>query len=211
MAWEFLYYIPNPNYPIEDDGDCSSHFGLILPDSYKQAEVASDPSFKAVALVTRHPRTDKYLTFRPHTASCSCSRRPGDVSTKVVNRSGKAKAGPFTLETPCVGYWRTNPENKGSFEPWEWQATSCIPLQAPKMIHIDALHLMRARTQRDFGVMLDLKSVLVVDELLKQFEPPPSCVENIVVNASILNSRRSSRRRTDKPWRKVARVGIETK
>ncbi|KAL9043953.1 MAG: hypothetical protein Q9214_002879, partial [Letrouitia sp. 1 TL-2023] len=122
------------------------------------------------------------VRFRPHTARCLCgSAQPGQIETKVFNRllplptttstptvpprgqtdanqrarhahmhththSSKAE----DYDQPCTRYDRQSA--KGQFETWSWFKDSCIPLQAPKMVHIDSLHLIRPLTQRKFGL-----------------------------------------------------------
>ncbi|KAI4217261.1 MAG: hypothetical protein LQ351_000570 [Letrouitia transgressa] len=118
----------------------------------------------------------RYVTFRPHTARCLCgSAQQGQIETQVFNRllcptttapavtiGGRidadqgarhmymhsSKANDY--DQPCAKYGRQNA--KGQFETWSWFKDSCIPLQAPKMVHVDSLHLMRPLTQRKFGL-----------------------------------------------------------
>ncbi|KAL9604797.1 MAG: hypothetical protein Q9219_000245 [cf. Caloplaca sp. 3 TL-2023] len=211
-AWEFLFYIPNPNHPIADDGDCSAHFCLVLPDAYKRPLLASassassscrkdndnededEASYRAVALVTRRPRwwlseeskrRKEYLLFRPHTAECTCPPRMmrgrlagGELGTAVVNRVGRNNvskgggaggASSKVITSPCHQYSRTDKANRGHFETWSWYDDSVIPVQAPKMVHIECLHLKRPLTQPRFGLVLEAPSVVRFEEAFKAF------------------------------------------
>lgn len=173
--WEFLYYIPNPHHPIEDDEDCSAHFCLILPDEYKGTSQRSNPLYRAVALITRRPRSSTRaqgcMMFRPHTAYCTCPQRPGELETSVVNRVAEASGqGLKVIVSQCNQYNRTNPRNKGHFETWSWYNDSVVPIQAPKMVHIQCLHLVRSLTQPKFGVTLLNRSVLMFDEAFQRFK-----------------------------------------
>ncbi|KAI4214997.1 MAG: hypothetical protein LQ349_009186 [Xanthoria aureola] len=188
-AWEFLFYIPNPNHPIHDDGGLRSHFCLVLPDDYKHAGLtcqlgASAHHYRAVALITRKPRvstrSNGYRIFRPHTARCTCPTTTTslaaadggeELETRVFDRVSLT-----TIESPCHSYNRADhKKNRGQFETWSWYANSVIPIQAPKIVHVDCLHLMRPLTQRKFGLTLHARSLLSLDEALGQFKeiPPP--------------------------------------
>lgn len=174
-AWEFLFYIPNPHHPIEGDGDCSAHFCLVLPDAYKQGRYRSDSSYRAVALITRRPRSPSrsqgYMIFRPHTASCTCPERAGELETNAVNREVEASNHQHKrIESPCHLYSRTSKQNRGHFETWSWYDDSVIPIQAPKMVNIECLHLKRPLTQPRFGIVLDYRSILIFDDVFRQFK-----------------------------------------
>lgn len=173
-TWEFLFYIPNPLHPIEDDCDCSAHFCLILPDEYKRPSQRSNPCYRAVALITRKPRSstkpDGSMTFRPHTAYCTCPKRLGELETSVTKRANETSSpGSKAIVSACNQYNRANSKNKGQFETWSWYNDSAVPIQAPKMIHIDSLHLMRPLTQPNFGVVLLSRSVRMVEDAFKRF------------------------------------------
>lgn len=173
-AWEFLFYIPNPHHPIEGDGDCSAHFCLVLPDAYKEASCKLDPAYRAVALITRRPRSSirsqGYMIFRPHTACCTCPKRPRELETSVVNREiEESNQGSKRIESPCHLYDRHRTTNRGHFETWSWYNDSVIPIQAPKMVHIECLHLKRPLTQPRFGLALDYLSVLMFEEMFRDF------------------------------------------
>lgn len=180
-AWEFLFYIPNPHHPIHDDGGLSAHFCLVLPDDYKQGLTCklSSPAhhYRAVALITRKPRVSTrskgYRIFRPHTARCTCPRTSaygeGELETSVFDRVSLT-----TIESPCHLYDRADhKKNKGQFETWSWYANSVIPIQAPKMVHIDCLHLMRPLTQPRFGLTLHARSLVSLEDALRQFKESP--------------------------------------
>ncbi len=173
--WEFLYYIPNPHHPIEDDEDCSAHFCLVLPDEYKEASQRSNSLYRAVALVTRRPRSSTRpqgcMMFRPHTSCCKCPRRSGELETTVVNRVAIASGhGQKVIVSQCHLYSRTDPQNRGHFETWSWYDDSVIPIQPPKLVHIHSLHLVRSLTQPKFGVMLFNPSVLMFSDAFKRFK-----------------------------------------
>ncbi|KAL8862835.1 MAG: hypothetical protein Q9178_000777 [Gyalolechia marmorata] len=85
--------------------------------------------------------------FRPHTARCTCPKKAGELETSVIDR--------------------------GQFETWSWYANSVIPIQAPKMIHINCLHLMRPLTQPGFGLTLHARSLVSLEDALKQFKEDP--------------------------------------
>lgn len=109
--------------------------------------------------------------FRPHTAYCTCPRRSGELETTVVNRVAIASGqGQRVIVSQCNLYSRTDPQNKGHFETWNWYDDSVIPIQAPKMVHIHSLHLVRSLTQPKFGVMLLNRSVLMFDDAFKRFK-----------------------------------------
>lgn len=180
--WEFLYYIPNPLHPLEDDDDCSAHFCLVLPDEYKRFAQRSDQSYRAVALITRKPRSSTKahgcMVFRPHTAHCTCPKRSGELETSVVNRaSDMPNQGPKVIVSTCSQYNRTDPKNKGHFETFKWFDDSVIPVQPPKMVHVDSLHLMRPLTQPRFGVTLLSRSVLMFEGAFKGFKERSETIE----------------------------------
>ncbi|KAI4191183.1 MAG: hypothetical protein LQ348_003545 [Seirophora lacunosa] len=171
-AWEFLYYIPNEHHPIKDDEGCSAHFCLVLPDDYKRAVQRSNPFYRAVALITRRPRSitksQGCMLFRPHTANCTCPRRSGELETSVVNR--ESEAGPKAIVNACSTYSRTDTKNRGHFETWSWYDDSVIPVQVPKLVHVECLHLIRSLTQSKFGVTLLSRSVLVFEKAFERFK-----------------------------------------
>lgn len=190
-AWEFLFYIPNPLHPIEGDVDCSAHFCLVLPDAYKQGKYKSDPAYHAVALITRRPRSPSksqgYMIFRPHTTSCTCPERPGELETHVVDREVEVSNYQYKkIESPCHLYNRTSKHNKGHFETWSWYDDSIIPVQAPKMVNIACLHLKRPLTQSRFGLVLDHRSMLMFDNVFEKYKE----ALNMNDNTQIIGQRR---------------------
>lgn len=209
-AWEFLFYIPNPLHPIEDDGDCSAHFCLVLPDSSKQRSVVHDPSYRAVALITRKPRSSTkqhgYIMFRPHTTCCTCPKRPRELETSVIDRVSNASSlGPEVIESPCHLYSRTDRKNKGHFETWSWYDHSVIPIQAPKMIHVECLHLMRPLTQPRFGLMLNHQSVLAFHKLFQCYKETS---KRSIKDTEVGPRRLADRHKPTQAWSHVVRLGI---
>ncbi|KAL8804154.1 MAG: hypothetical protein Q9200_005932 [Gallowayella weberi] len=182
QPWEFLFYIPNPNHPLHDDEGLSAHFCLLLPDTYKQQQQqgglcrhgssssSSSSSYRAVALITRKPRSSTksrgYMVFRPHTAQCACKKTPGELETHVVDRQ---KSGTMIPSPSCQSYDRADAKNKGHFETWSWYDNSVIPIQAPKTVHVDCLHLMRPLTQPKFGLVLTPPGIEKLEQALKPF------------------------------------------
>ena len=189
-AWEFLFYIPNPQYPvssfqvskpyldmltpkslqIKGDLGLKAHFCLVLPDAYKESSCKSDPAYRAIALITRRPQSSTksqgHIILRPHT-DCTCARRPSELETSVVNRELSVCK---QEKNPCHLYDRTSKQNRGHFETWSWYDDSVIPIQTPKMVHVDCLHLKRPLTQPRFGLILDYRSALMFDEGFKRFK-----------------------------------------
>lgn len=111
------------------------------------------------------------MVFRPHTAYCTCPKRPEELETSVVNRlSEMSGQGQRSIVNQCNTYSRTDPKNKGQFETWGWANDSVMPIQAPKMVHIESLHLVRSLTQPRFGVALQSRSVSMFDEAFKRFK-----------------------------------------
>ncbi|KAL8671720.1 MAG: hypothetical protein Q9168_003791 [Polycauliona sp. 1 TL-2023] len=191
-AWEFLFYIPNHHHPIQDDEGLSSHFCLVLPDDYKQSlmmtcthnssssssssssTAAAQEDYRAVALITRKPRFSTrhkgYRVFKPHTARCTCAQTSSTaMETNVFDRVNST-----TVESPCHLYNRLDKRNKGHFETWSWFTNSVIPIQAPKMVHVNCLHLLRPLTQPRMGVTLHASSLASLDDALRQFKEIPS-------------------------------------
>ncbi|KAL9611537.1 MAG: hypothetical protein Q9167_003821 [Letrouitia subvulpina] len=71
-------------------------------------------------------------------------------------------------DQPCTKY---DPQNaKGHFETWSWFKDSCIPLQEPKMVHVDSLHLMRPLMQRRFGLRVAERDVLRLEASFWKFQ-----------------------------------------
>ena len=188
QPWEFLFYIPNPHHPTQNDGGLSAHFCLVLPDDYKQGLCRHSSCHRAVALITRAPRfstrSKGYRIFRPHTARCTCPKTAGELETSVIDRVSLT-----TIESPCHFYNRTDRKNKGHFETWSWYANSVIPIQAPKMIHINCLHLMRPLTQPRFGLTLHAPSVVSLEDALKQFKEDPKRLPVVREEAGLIHKR----------------------
>lgn len=208
-AWEFLFYIPNPHHPIRDDGHCRSHFCLVLPDVYKKASCAQDDRYRAVALVTRTPRSSiKHqgcMIFRPHTASCTCPKRPGELGTSVVNRvSHSSNNNLCVIESPCHLYDRSDMRNKGHFETWSWYHNSVIPIQAPKMVHVESLHLLRPLTQPKFGLVLNSPHLVIFDQVFGRFKDLWDLTGKKSENAQV---QRTERPQLVRAWSDVARKG----
>ncbi|KAL8803417.1 MAG: hypothetical protein Q9182_003215 [Xanthomendoza sp. 2 TL-2023] len=173
QPWEFLFYIPNPNHPLHTDEKLTAHFCLLLPDAYKRPSSTTTtnlPSHRAIALITRKPRSSTkskgYLVFRPHTTHCTCPRTaPGELETHVVDRA----LGTRIPSPTCTSYDRADVKNKGHFETWSWFDSSVIPIQAPKTVHVECLHLMRPLTQPRFGLVLHAAGVERLEMALGRF------------------------------------------
>ena len=191
-AWEFLFYIPNHHHPIQGDEGLRAHFCLVLPDEYKRSltcntssssSSSSAENYRAVALITRKPRfstrSKGYRVFKPHTAHCTCAQTSAaELETSVFDRVSLT-----TIESPCHLYNRSDKaKNKGHFETWSWYANSVIPIQAPKMVHVDCLHLMRPLTQPRFGLTLNAGSLKSLEGALRQFRevPPKELVPPVI-------------------------------
>ncbi|KAL8963289.1 MAG: hypothetical protein Q9193_000429 [Seirophora villosa] len=59
---------------------------------------------------------------------------------------------------------------RGHFETWSWYDDSVIPVQVPKLVHVECLHLIRSLTQSKFGVTLLSRSVLVFEKAFERFK-----------------------------------------
>lgn len=209
-AWEFLFYIPNPHHPIQDDGHCRSHFCLVLPDVYKIASYAQDNRYRAIALVTRTPRScirhQGCLILRPHTASCTCPKRPGELGTSVVNRVSDGLNDTLCVfESPCHLYHRSDVRNRGHFETWSWYDNSVIPIQAPKMVRVESLHLLRPLTQPKFGLILNPPHMVAFDVIFGRFKDLWDLSTREPKDEKV---QRNERPKLVRAWSDVARKGI---
>lgn len=122
------------------------------------------------------------MIFRPHTANCTCPRRPGELETSVVNRVSEAPGqGQKAIVNACSTYNRTDVKNKGHFETWSWYDDSVIPVQLPKLVHIECLHLVRSLTQAKFGVLLLGCSIPVFEKAFERFKENSDTTETMKI------------------------------
>ncbi|KAL8686886.1 MAG: hypothetical protein Q9218_006790 [Villophora microphyllina] len=151
-----------------------------------------DNSYRAVALVTRNPQ--------------SSTKQQG--RTSVINRVSDAlNDTSCTVESPCHLYDRADKRNKGHFETWSWYENSVIPIQAPKMVHIESLHLLRPLTQAKFGVVLKSQHAMTFDNAFGRFKATDleELTEKATEQAQGLQVERPQFVRA---WSDVARVGV---
>lgn len=111
--------------------------------------------------------------------------------------SSKAK----DYDQPCTRYDRQNA--KGQFETWSWFKDSCIPLQAPKMVHVDSLHLMRPLTQRKFGLRVAEHDVRRLETSFLKFRSGSSRGEREVAVGPEKAKINEKARMPEREWRAV--------